>query len=115
MIPPRSSSCVVTIVVRADDSVWARVIGALDLDAEDALAGTVTRLGELAPPSVVLDFTGVTFAGASLSHFLIRLRRTVPDAPILMQHASPGTRLVMMVTGTDRLVVQDEELPWNAG
>jgi hypothetical protein len=68
------------------------------------------------PPSVILDFTGVTSAGTSLSHFLIRLRRTVPDAPILMRHASPGTPLVMTFTGTDRLVVQDEEeLPWNAG
>lgn len=111
---PEHHSCVVTIVARADLTVWMRVIGALDLSAEPALTAAVTRVSELSPPAVILEFAGVTFAGATLSHFLIRLHRSVPAASVLMHHASPGTRLVMLATGTDHLVVHGEEpIPWN--
>ena len=106
---PQTSSCVVTMLACADRTVWMRVIGALDMDAEPALTAAVTRLSELTPDAVILEFAGVTFAGATLSHFLIRLHTAVPDAPVRMRHASPCTRLVMMATGTAHLVVDGGE------
>lgn len=112
---PQNSACVVTVVARDDSTVWIRLVGELDIDAEPLLAAAVTRLGELAPRAVVLDFAGVTFAGAPLCHFLVRMRMAVPAAPVLAQHASPLVRCVMTVTGTDGLVVHSEEqLPWTA-
>ncbi|MCM4081011.1 STAS domain-containing protein [Paractinoplanes hotanensis] len=112
---PQNSACVVTVVARGNRAVWVRLIGALDIDARPALAATTTQLSRLAPGAVILDFAGVTFAGAALCHFLEQIHRNLPGAPILMQHASPQTRLVMIATGTDSLVVHDEEqLPWSA-
>lgn len=102
---PENSTCVVTVVARENRTVWIRLIGALDIDAEPVLAATVTHLGRLGPRAVILDFAGVSFAGAVLCHFLVRVRRTVPAAPIRMQHASPLVRYVLTVTGTDGLVV----------
>jgi anti-anti-sigma regulatory factor len=111
-VVPQNSACVVTIVARDDRTVWMRLLGALDIDAEPVLTAAVTRLGELAPRRVVLDFAGVTFAGSALCHLLVRLHLIAPGASVLMQHTSPQARYVMAVTGTDDLVVHgDEPLP----
>jgi anti-anti-sigma factor len=115
-VVPEDSRCVVTIVARDDRTVWMRLVGALDIDADPALAAAVTRLSELAPRTVVLDLAGVTFAGATLCHFLVRTRTTVPGASILIRNASPQVQFVMTVTGTDGVVVHDvERLPRSTG
>ncbi|WP_199517210.1 STAS domain-containing protein [Nucisporomicrobium flavum] len=113
---PENSKCVVTIVARDDRTVWMRPVGALDIDADPVLAAAVTRLSELAPRAVVLDLAGVTFAGATLCHFLVRTRTTVPGAAILIRNASPQVQFVMTATGIDGLVVDGaKRLPRSAG
>lgn len=91
---------------RGDDTIWIRLVGALEMGAEPALAGAVDRVRERAPGSVSVDLAGVTFAGALLAHLLIQLHAAAPRASIYLRHASPVAVFVLAATGVDKLVIR---------
>jgi len=114
-VEPQSSACVVTIVARDDRTVWMRLVGAVDRDAEPVLAAATNRLRELAPDTLILECSGISFAGAPFCHFLARTHLIAPGTSVLMRHASPQIRAVMIVTGTDDFVFHGQEpLPRSA-
>ena len=73
--------------------------GEIDVAAVVALSETVDWLTALAPVSVLVDLAELTFAGATLPNFVVRVRQAVPDgAELILWRARPTTRWVLRVT-----------------
>jgi anti-anti-sigma regulatory factor len=105
MLPVSESPCVVTILAPpGDDTVWIRLVGAVEMGAEPGLDGAIDRVRKLAPRRVRIDLAGVTFAGSVFVHFLARLHAAAPGASVCVRHAAPVVRFVMTATGVDKLV-----------
>lgn len=107
MSPTSESPCIVTILApREDDTIWIRLVGALQMGAEPALTEAVDRVRDRAPRRVSIDLAGVTFAGALLAHLLTQLHAAAPRASIYLHHASPAAVFVLTATGVDKLVIR---------
>jgi anti-anti-sigma factor len=79
--------------------------GDIDLAVEPALVVAVGELEALAPRAVVIDLADVTFAGASLVNFLIRVRNVIPGtASMRVLGATPIVERVLTVTAVDKFV-----------
>lgn len=101
--------CVVTIAAAPDgNTLWIRLVGAIEMGAEAALDTAIARVQTLTPGTVVIDLAGVTFAGSLLLHFLIRLHAAAPRASIGLRHAKPTIRSILTVTGVHELVILDD-------
>jgi anti-anti-sigma regulatory factor len=109
MVPVSECPCVVTILAPAgDDTVWIRLVGAVEMDAEAALDAAVDRVRDLAPHTVLIDLAGVTFAGSLLVHFLGHVHAAVPQASIRLRHTRPMIQFVLGVTAVDKMVILDD-------
>ena len=79
MVPLSEYPCVVTILAPpGDDTVWIRLVGAVEMDAEATLDMAIDRVQNLGPRTVLIDLAGVTFAGSALVRFLIRVHTAAP-------------------------------------
>ena len=109
MVPVSKCPCVVTILATpGDDTVWIRLVGALEMDAEATLDVAIDRVQNLAPRTVLIDLAGVTFAGSVLVRFLILVHGAAPHASIRLRHARPMIRHVLAVTAVDQMVILDD-------
>jgi anti-anti-sigma regulatory factor len=109
MVPVSECPCLVTILAPAgDDTVWIRLVGAVEMDAEAALDVAIDRVRDLAPHTVLIDLAGVTFAGSVLVGFLIRVHAAAPHASIRLRHAKPMIQFVLTVTAVDKMVILDD-------
>jgi anti-anti-sigma regulatory factor len=109
MVPLSEHPCVVTILASpGDDTVWIRLVGAVEMEAEAALDVAIDRVQNLVPHTVLIDLAGVTFAGSGLVSFLIGLHAAAPHASIRLRHTRPMIRFVLAVTAIDKLVILDD-------
>ncbi len=84
--------------------------GEMDMAASTVLSGTIDWLTRLAPASVLLDLTEVTFACATLPNFVVRLRQGLPDgAELVLWRPRPMTRWVLQVTDMAAIAAIPEE------
>lgn len=96
----------VTVVAAPDSpSAWIRLVGDVDMGAEPALAEATDRLGSLTASLMVIDLAAVTFAGATLTHFVDTVHDAHPDAALVLRQPSPLIRRILTVTGQDQFVV----------
>jgi anti-sigma B factor antagonist len=97
-----------TVTVSARDrerTAHVRIAGEVDIAVEPALGEAIDRLIALAPHTVEVDLTLLTFCGASLANFFARAHNVVPDGATLIAHgASPAVRRVLEITGISELV-----------
>ena len=108
MVPVSECPCVVTILAPpGDDTMWIRLVGAVEMDAEAALDVAIDRVQNRVPRTVLIDLAGVTFAGSVLVHFLIRVHAAAPHASICLRHARPMIQFVLTVTDVDKMVAID--------
>lgn len=111
MVVVRADSCVVTTrVLPEGDTLWIRLIGAIDVGSALALSRAIDRVRDARPGTVLIDLGGVTFAGAVLVHFLIAVRAVVGEARICLLRASPLVQVVVAATGADKFVTLAEDL-----
>lgn len=96
----------VTVVAPPDSpSAWIRLVGDVDMEADPALAEAADRLGCLTAHLMVIDLAAVTFAGATLTHFIDTVHHAHPDAALVLRQPSPLIRRILTLTGQDQFVV----------
>lgn len=96
----------VTVVAPPDSpSAWIHLVGDVDMGAEPALAEAADRLGGLAVRLMVIDLAAVTFAGATLTHFIDTVHDVHPDAALVLRQPSRLIRRILTVTGQDQFIV----------
>ena len=82
-----------------------RIAGEIDMAVEPALGDAIEQLIALAPHTVEVDLTAVTFSGTSLANFFAQVYNVIPDgATIVAQGASPCVRRVLELTGISEIV-----------
>lgn len=86
-------------------SAWIRLVGAVDMTAEPDLAEAADRLRRLTVRLIVIDLAEVTFAGATLTHFLDTVRDAHPDAALVLRQPSPLIRRILTLTGQEQVMV----------
>lgn len=104
VLGPGTNLTVSVVAPRDASSAWVRLVGDVDMAAEPALAEATDRLDALAVGLVIIDVAGVTFAGATLTHFVDALHAAHPDAALVLRHPSPLVRHIFTVTGQDRFL-----------
>jgi anti-anti-sigma regulatory factor len=110
MVPVTEYPCVVTLLAPpGDDTVWIRLVGAVEMDAEAALDAAVHRVQNFAPHTVLIDLAGVTFAGSVLLRFLVHVHAAAPHASIRLRHVRPMIQFVLTVTTVDKVVILDDQ------
>jgi len=102
-----------SLLLRAEDGVAClRLIGEIDLDCEQVLTHTGAELGRLAPQRVLVDLAEVSFAGATLVNFLVRIVRAAPPtrSTVLCRPTRQTVRL-LRITSTDSIAARSDHLP----
>ncbi len=107
-----ADACVVSVRVLPDgDTMWIRIIGAVDVGSALALSRAVDRVRDARPRTIIIDLAGVTFAGSVLVHFLIGIHAAGRRSRIRLLRARPVIRVVVAATGVDQFVTFDGDLP----
>ena len=99
--------------LRAEDGVaYLRLIGEIDGDCEQVLTYTAADLRRLAPQRVFMDLAEVSFAGATLVNFVVRVVQAVPPtcATVLCRPTRQTVRLLRL-TSTDSIAALCDHLP----
>ncbi len=102
-----------SLLLRAEDGVVClRLIGEIDEDCEQVLTHTAADLRRLAPQRVFVDLAEVSFAGATLVNFLMRVVRAAPPtcATVLCRPTRQTVRL-LRITSTDSIAARSDHLP----
>lgn len=90
-------------------SVWIRLVGDVVMGAEPALADAIERVSRSRPVVVVLDLTAVTFVCSTFANFVADVHAAVPDASLLLHKPSQMARLVLAITGLDKIFARPDD------
>lgn len=93
--------------------VWVRLAGDVDMISVPALACATDRLVVIAPHTIVVDLTAVTFAGSTLVNFLVHLRNHVVADPGVLAVYRPTvmTRQILELAGVNAILTICEDPP----
>lgn len=94
----------------ADRRVHLCLAGEIDMAATAALHSTVDWLATLTPVSVEMDLSKLSFAGATLPNFIVRIRQALPTAvEIVLCRSQPEVHWVLQVTGMANVTTMRDE------
>ena len=100
---------------RREMTAYVRIAGEIDIAIEAALGDAIDRLVAVAPHTVEVDLTAVTFSGVNLANFFAQMYSVIPDGATIVAHgASPRVRRVLDLTGISELVSLHEDAPTRA-
>jgi len=115
----RNGKPLLSLEVSEDDaaSVVITISGEMDMNTDDLLTELVEQVAGQRPDRVVLDMAAVRFFCAGGIHTLIRAQTTVTEAggQLVLRRPSAMTRLVLEITGADRLFTVSPALGSNPG
>ncbi len=102
-----------SLLLRAENGIAClRLIGEVDGDCEQVLTHTAADLRRLAPRRVFVDLAEVSFAGAALVNFLVRVVHAVPPTrAIVLCRPTRQTVRLLRLTSTDSIAARSDHLP----
>ena len=96
----------------ADAAVYVRIAGDVDVTNEPALARAASWLSTEAPHTVFVDLGGITFAGATLVTFLVRVINAIPPgSSLVLCRPTPNMRRVLWLMSMHLIATLRDGLP----
>jgi anti-anti-sigma regulatory factor len=108
------SFCVRTALIGPDGDIafYVYLAGEIDIAAEVALRAAAEDLPAAVTDLVMVDLAAVTFAGATLANFLVRLRIDLPDhGSLLLCRVTQPVRVVLEAAGVMEIAMICADLP----
>ncbi|WP_147315403.1 STAS domain-containing protein [Asanoa ferruginea] len=86
--------------------------GEIDADCTPVLTATAARVHRLAPQRMFVDLAEVSFAGAALVNFLVRVVNGLPPSCVtVFCRATPQTTRLLRITSVDSIAALSDRLP----
>jgi len=110
--PPVNRLVVEVAAAPGYETVCVHVAGDVDLAGEPVLAGVVRQLVVTRCGRVYVDLAGITFAGAILLNFVVRVATRLPDHPTtVLCRPNAVTRRLIELASLDCVATVRADLP----